>query len=296
MAGLMSRLPGFGRRSIISLSIEGNDLRLVCVTGKEIVRFASHTLDPDAMPGGMVTNPTVFGHALRAILAESDIPRGTWIVGFPDSDACSRILNLTKDSRLAVADMVRREMRRDPFLASNEYRLFHQVVEEKTTEIKVFVLAVRRAALTGFLEGLRIAGIAPRLVELRPLALIRAINQPHTIIANVERTFVDVIIVSNYLPMIMRSVPLPEDNTATTEIVNELKRTIDSYNGDHPVQLKARLPLVLTGEMSSRPDLVDALTNGLQRPVVGPGCPFIAPPGFAVESFVVNLGLILKAR
>ena len=303
MAGLVSgltrsvgdALASFGRRSVVGLSIEGNDLRLICVSGREMVRLVSRPLGSDVIPGGVVVDAGAFAVAVRTILNDYDIPRSTIVAGFPDLDARSRLLTLPKDASTKLADVVKREARHDEVIGKGDYRIYHQVVSEGQTQIQVFVLAVKQAALTQYLEGLRQAGVIPQMVEMRPLAMIRAINQPHTIIAHIERTALDVIIVANNLPVIMRSVPLSEAGIVEV-VVQELGRTIDAYNSDHPLPLSARLPVALTGELADTPDLQQAVQDRLGHPIATLTCPFAAPAGFAVPTFIVNIGLVLKAR
>jgi hypothetical protein len=285
-----------GRRVVIGLSIEGQDLRLICVSGREIIRFLSKPLPDEAIPGGVVANASAFGAAVRAVLDEYELPRATVVAGFPDTDAIHTMLTLPIGAGAKLADVVTREARRDPVIGNSDYRIYHQVVTRTPTQITVFVLAVRKQALDEYLAGLRLAAITPQMVELRPLAMIRAINQPHALIANVERTSLDVIIVSNYLPVIMRSIPLSGSTGDADVVVLELERTIEAYNSNHPHPLSPRLPLALTGEMSDDPATQQAIAARVQHPLAGLTCPFKAPSGFAVGNFTVNIGLVLKAR
>jgi hypothetical protein len=288
---------GVGRRPIIGLSIEGTDLRLISVSGRKIERVVCKPLPADLMPGGVVADPAAFGAAVSAILTEYEVPRGTVVAGFPDTDAIARMMTLPKEAGKKLVEVAQREARRDPVIGQGDYRIYQQKVGESESEITAFVLAVRRIALEQYLAGLRQAAILPHMVELRPLAMIRAINQPHTIIANVERTSLDVVVVNNNLPLIMRSVPLSGSDAEMVEVVTlELGRTIESYNSNQPQPLNPRLPMVLIGELSAQPDMVEAVEQRLGHPIAPLTCPFAAPPGFAVANFVVNIGLVLKAQ
>jgi hypothetical protein len=291
-------LSSLTRHPIIGLSIEGSDLRLICVDGRKIVRIVCKPLEPDLMPGGIVADPDAFGLAVRTILNEYELPRGATVVaGFPDVSAIGKMLTLPRDATTKVAQVVEREARRDPLIGNGEYRIFHQTVNQSQAEITVFVLAVRSDPLDKYLAGLKHAAITPQMVELRSLAMIRAINQPHTIIVNVERTSFDIVIVSNNLPVIMRTMSLTgDDGEIIQDVVAELERTIDSYNSERTPPLNPRLPVALTGEFSASPDLQKAVTGYLGRPIVTPTCPYAAPAGFDVANFVVNVGLALKAR
>ena len=290
-------LSSLGHRAVTGLSVEGHDLRMLCVSGQEIVRFASRPLDPNLMPGGMVADPAGFGNAVREAMLEYDFPHGRVVAGFPDLDARSRLLPLPSDSRNKIGDVVKREARHDPVMGKDDYRLFHQIVEEGQSQITVFILAVRRQALSNFIQGLKMANLAPQIVDLRPLALIRAVNQPHSIAVNIERGAMDVVIVRNNMPVIMRSVPLNEDQPSIVDdVIRELEVTIAAYNNEYPTPLNPRLPLALTGDLASGLEMQQAVQERLGHPLAALSCPFTGAPGLDVANYMVNIGLVLKAR
>lgn len=292
-------IPSLGGKTVTGLSIEGADLRLICVSGREITRIVNKPLPPETLSGGVVANSAAFGAATRAILDEYEIPRSTVVAGYPDMDAISRTMTLPREASAHINEVVQREARRDPIIGSGAYRIYHQTVGQTKDQIDVFVLAVRGAALDRYLAGLKLAAIAPQMVELRPLAIIRAVSLHETIIAHLERTALDVLVVSNFMPAIMRSVPLPDggDEASIVEtVVVELGRTIEAYNSDRPQALSRELPVTLTGELSTLPPLQTAIPERVGHPVAQMTCPFVAPAGFAAANFAVNIGLVLKAR
>jgi Tfp pilus assembly PilM family ATPase len=291
-----SAIASVGRRVVIGLSVEGNDLRLICISGREIVRFLSRPLPDGAMPGGVVADASVFGKAVRSILHEYELPRATIVAGFSDAEAITKMLTLPAEAGGKLAELVQQEAQNDPVIRSGDYRVYHYVVARTASQTNAFMLAVRGAALDEYVAGLQQAGIAPHMVDLRALAMIRAINQPHTIIAGIERTALDVIIVSNYAPVIMRSVPLSGTEADIDLIGREIEQTIEAYNRDHPHPLSPRLPLALIGEMADDPAVQQAIMARVQHPFADLACPYSAPSGFAIANFAVSIGLALKAR
>ncbi len=289
---------GLAGRSVVALSLEGTDLRVLCARGRAVERWLSVPLDPALLPLGTGRDPAAFGQAVRSILSEHEVPRGRVVAGFPATHALSCLLSLPPMPPATLRDVLRREAKRVLWVDSAEYHLFHQVVEEASDHVRIFLIAVRREALDAYLSGLRLANVVPQMVELRPLAMVRAISQPHIIISNAERSSLDVIIVSNSVPVVMRSLLVEETDVAGAcgLVVDELERTIASYNDsnrDRP--LSPRLAVALTGELSAEPDLHHLVRERLGRPVAALSCPLSCPQGFPVANFVVNAGLVLKA-
>lgn len=280
---------------VVALSIEGNDLRLLYVRGGTIERLASRQLDSSILPGGVVGDRVAFGAAVRGILTEFEIPPVPVVAGFPESAARSTIIDVPKQDQQKTAEVVRRHARQDPVMGNPDYRLFYQVVAESAQEMRVFALAVRRAVLDEFVEGLRLARVTLRRVEWRPLALARAINQPHALIAHIEKTTLDVIVVSNNAPLIVRSVALGGADTAVADVARELEHTIAAYNAEHAQPLSPHLSLTLTGEVGDLPEARAAIAEQLQRQLAVLQCPFKSKGGVAIASFIVPIGLALRA-
>jgi hypothetical protein len=296
---LQNLLPSRGQREIIGLSIEGNDLRIICVQEHEIVRFINRPLDPKLIPDGVVPDPAAFGLAVKKILTDYNLNPATVIAGFPDVKAVSKIVELQKQRGLSFADAVKRAARIELLVDDTGWRVFHQVVAQHSEQMKVFLLAVRRAPLADYMKGLKLAGIAPVMVDLRPLAMVRAVDQPYIIIAHVERTSLDLVIVANNLPAIMRSTLLSSTDgvVSMSGVVDEISKAIDACdrnNPDHP--LDPSVPIALSGELSTTPELQQGIQDKLKRTIVTTRCPLTAAAGFDTANFIVNIGLVLKLQ
>lgn len=287
-----------GSAPITTLSFEGYDLRVLTVRGRAIERFISTPFDPALIPDGVVQDAQTFGEALRITLTEHEVAGNVVRAAFPAAHALARLLTLPKVGQDVLRDMVRRESKRAFLIEPAEYHIFHQPVAEHGNEMRVYVIAVRKDMLEPYLAGLRAAGLYPDVVELRPLAIVRAVNQPHTIIANVERSSFDIVIVSNNVPAVMRSLLLHdgEAGAGQANLVDELEHTIAFYNDSNRERpLSPRLPVVLTGELADAQELQDALRERLDREISQVSCPFACPAGFAVGNFAVNIGLAQRS-
>jgi hypothetical protein len=183
---------------------------------------------------------------------------------------------------------------------SEEDNYFHwQVLPTTTAQTRVFVLAVPKEPLSALLRALNQANIRPKNVDLKPLALMRAVNQRDAIIANCESNSMELVIVSDDVPVLIRSVFLGEgvvtQDYAVGRISDELGRTIVTYNEinkEHP--LDPNVPIYLTGAAAAGVPFalnVAALTGRTVQPLEAP---LHAPEDFPLAEYMVNLGLILK--
>jgi hypothetical protein len=143
---------------------------------------------------------------------------------------------------------------------------------------------------------LGLAGIRPEVMNLKPLALARAVNRRDAVIIDIERDTVDLVVVADGIPAIARTVAskgeavLFEDRLP--QIADEYARTVEFYNGGHHEKpLDQAAPVVLTGLLADDSDVFALLTAALARPVERfvPTGGF--PPDFPSGRFAVNIGL-----
>jgi hypothetical protein len=172
-------------------------------------------------------------------------------------------------------------------------QLFLRTVRETESEMTVFGLMVRKPALDRYLQALKVAKIQPRNVELRSLAMTRAVNLPDAVIINVERTALDIVIVDGDLPVVMRSSLLNDGGDAVRQAAGMVVDVVNAYRRQ-PAAAGLQMPAVLTGALSEEPELRQAVQGTLKLVVEPLSCPFKAPPGFAAANFAVNIGLALK--
>lgn len=299
MADVVSRLTrslaGAGQ-AIVALSIDGGDARLICVRDGEIWRMASPSLAA-LTKDGAVADPGAFGAELRRVFTDYEIPDVALAAGFSDAFARSAIVTMPAsplpDVERAIKSQLEKEWN-EWNVAAGDGRLFLRTVRQTESETTVFGLMVRKAALDSYLQALKIAGLRPRLVELRSLAVTRAVHLPYAVIINVERTELDIVIVNGNLPVVMHSALLSEGGDAAGQASAMVFDVVNAYRQGQPDVANLQMPAVLTGALCEEPELRQVVREKLKLVVEPLACPFKAPPGFAVASFAAGIGLALK--
>ena len=137
-------------------------------------------------------------------------------------------------------------------------------------------------------------------MDLAPLALARCVNANRAILVNAWLTFVDIIVLSERIPLVIRSLSLPVEGTSLQErltvIVEELNRTITFYNSTYPDKpLDKSTEIFVSGDIARE-------TNGLQYlgklgyPVSTLKPPLNHKDVFNPTQYMVNAGLALKGQ
>ena len=163
---------------------------------------------------------------------------------------------------------------------------------------EVLVQGVPASLVDTQLAALHSAGINPHVMETKTVALTRAVDRSQAIIVNVEPTSMDVVVVVNGIPQIMRTVAQPRD-LSPEEQADQVARTVEqtvNYYLDHHTGLwvPGETPLFLVGSMADHPILADTVKSQLAFPMEPFDPPIECPPHLPTNQYAVAIGLALE--
>ena len=289
-----------GKR-ILALTLEGTDVRLVSYHNNAVESWKSVSFDARLLKMGQVADPEGLGEVIKNAITDIETNRCYVICALPGLRSVSRIITIPNVGKKELDSVVSREVRRT-MTVSEEDNYFHWQIlpsETETAQIRVFLLAVPKEPMSLLLRAFSHAGLNPSIIDLKPLALMRAVNQKDAIIANCEGNSMELVIVSDDVPVLIRSVFLGEgvanQDYAIGRISDELGRTIVTYNEinkEHP--LNPDIPVYLTGAAAAGVPFalnVAALTGRTVQPLESP---IPLPADLPIAQYMVNIGLILK--
>jgi type IV pilus assembly protein PilM len=136
-------------------------------------------------------------------------------------------------------------------------------------------------------------------MDLAPLVLCRIPNEPRAIIVNTRLERLDVMVIADRLPQVIRSLSLPGEAESLEErlplIAEEFKRTVAFYNSSHIEKpLDAAVPVFVCGDLAEVPDTWQSVVGGAGYSVSPLPSPVELAEGFNPHEFMVNIGLALK--
>jgi type IV pilus assembly protein PilM len=248
---------------------------------------------------GQIADPDGLGAVIRSALEGRDVLKSQVVCAMPGLRSVSRVITIPKVGKKELTTVVPREVNKLMTVSEEDNYIYWQDLPAVGDQMQVFVIVVPKEPLLTFLDALRIAGLAPSVLDLKPLSLVRAVNQKDAIIATGESNSMELIIVVEDVPVLIRSVFLGEgvvtQDYAVGRISDELGRTILTYNEinkDNP--LDPEIPIYLSGAAAGGVPFalnVAALTGRTVQPLEPP---VMYPEGFPIADFMVNVGLILK--
>lgn len=281
------------------MSVEGTDLRLVTFYRDSIESWDRIALNPQFLQMGHVADPEGLGGAIKNALEGKGVKNSHVVCALPEMRAVSRVISIPNVSKKEMESIVPREVRRLMTISEEDNYIHWQALPAGKEQTQVFVLVVPREGVLQFLEALRLGGVKPHALDLKPLALMRAVNQMDAIIANGESNSVELVIVVDDVPVLMRSVFIGEgdfaEDYAVGRISDEIRRTVVTYdetNKENP--LDPDMPIYLSGATASSVPFalnVAAFTGRTVQPLEPP---IHYPEDFPLADFMVNVGLILK--
>ena len=250
------------RGPVVSLSIEGNTIRVVSCQGRRVSAWKSIPFNPTLLQGGFVANAAGLSQVLKSALR--DVKPGRVIVALPGFQSVLRVIALPKVKGLRPA------------------------------------VAVPRVPLLALIDALRQAGIRLWKIDTKPLALARAVNQGHAVVGSLESNSIDVVVVLDHAPVVIRSLFLGEEavvpEVVLPRFVEEVSRTITFYNDiNRGNPLPRTVPIYLCGALSGNPEVGREIERATGHQVSQAYAVLSYPPDFPVSQMMVNLGLVMKA-
>jgi len=289
-------------KRIVTLEIDTTAIRFMETREGRVVKWASLALDPTLFEDGVISDPPALSAAVRQLMDSSGIKARDVIASVSGLYSVSRIVAVsnppggvtTRESVLeAAGDMMP--------LSMDELYLSGQTIATGEGVQQVLVVGVPRDVLDAEMLALRMAGINPRILELKTIALARAVNKEQALILNIEPSSFDIVIVVNSIPEVMRTIAWQQDSLTIEDRVERLamnlELTVGFYNSHHlDTPLDPATPFLITGQISADLDLMEKLPARVGYPVESLAPPLECPKHMPVSQYAVNIGLALKGR
>lgn len=274
-------------------------MRALLLTNGQVIDWSTLPIAERAARGSQINDPLALGTAIDDGFDQLQFPRKSVAWALPGFQSTARILELPGLRGEELRQAIEEEFERILGASASEFFLTWQRLEGRVRRRNVFVVAVPRATVLSAVEALEVAEIQPRTMDLRPIALVRALGCADGVVANLEEGSLDIVVVDRSVPAVIRSLPLvgpsAAKDAAQNRLVEEIERTLafhDDSNPDRPLDVDA--PIYLTGSLATGIGLAERVRAVTRHPIgrLKPGGAF--PPECPVTEYLVALGLALK--
>jgi len=186
-----------------------------------------------------------------------------------------------------------------PLSGDWQYFLWQTVATGDDTQ-KVLAVGVPRDRVDNEASALKTVGISPRVMELRAIALARAVNREQAIILDIGFSSSDIVIMVDSIPQVMHTIAIHESNLTTEDWVEyfarNLEMIVDFYNSKYSdtIRLDSATPVYITGQMTDNASFMKKLRATLGYRVESLAPPLQCPESLPVSEYAVNIGLALR--
>jgi type IV pilus assembly protein PilM len=286
-------------QKIVTLYIDDTSLRLLVTHGTQIVKWADLPLEPGWVKNAVVIEEAEVANAIKRLFKAKRVKKHKVVVGVSGLHCLSRPITLPELPKAILAEAVRQEAKRVLPVPPEQLYLSWLTIPAPEEKTRVFLVAMPRNTVDMLLKVLNKAGLKPYFIDLKPLLLARIAKETTAIIADVQSTEFDIVIMADGVPQPVRTVSLPSEAIFREKklpmIQEELGRTIEFYNSNNQENpLVSTVPIFVSGELANEPELCQSLSSELGHPVLPLPSPLEFPSGLDTNRYMVNIGLALQ--
>jgi len=286
-------------KRVTTLFIRDNNINLLVMKGGKVEKWASLPLEPGLISQGLVVDEEQVADKVKQIFKETRAKTDKVIIALSGRDSLYRIISLPELPEAILPEAVRREAKRTIPTPLEEVYFSYQRLPSPRGESRLFLVTFPRNPVDVMVRTLRQAGVKPYIMDLAPLALCRIPDEPRAIIVNARLDHLDVLVLADRLPQIIRRLSLPTEAESLEErlpfIAEEFNRTVAFYNSSHMEKpLDSTVPVFVCGDLAEEPDIWQSVVGGAGYSVSALPSPVEPPEGFNPNEFMVNIGLALK--
>jgi type IV pilus assembly protein PilM len=283
----------------VTLFVEDSAIKLLVAKGRRVEKWAKLPLDPGLVSDGLILDETKVADNIRQLFKLQKISDKTVVAGLSGFNSVYRLISLPELPEAILPEAVQQEANRVVPVPMDQVYLSYQSMTSSAAETLVFLAAFPRNTTDALLRTLQKAGLRADVMDLAPLALCRTVNAPEAVVVDVSFARLDIAIMVERIPQVIRSLSLPGEDQSLSErltsIVEEFNRTIAFYNSSHREKaLGETVPIFVSGDLAQAPDTWQSLSGKAGYPVSALPSPMQLLEGFDPSEFMVNIGLALK--
>ncbi|MFC1990237.1 pilus assembly protein PilM [Chloroflexota bacterium] len=286
---------------MITLEISSTIIRLMETEEGKVIKWASNSLEPGVLEDEAVSNPKALSATIKELMSSSGIRGSIITASVSGLYSLSRIIMVPTHAGGRITPQAVREAAEEVIpLPEEEIYLSWQTIAPVEGGHQVLVVGVPRDVIDSEMRALKMVGISARILDLKTLALARAVNRKQALILNIESTSFDTVVIVNGVTVIIRTTAWQPGDLSVEDRAEHLAVALDLAVGFHnshnpSLPIDRTTPLFITGEMSGDIALMENLQARAGYPVEPLAPPLEYPEDMPVSQYAVNIGLALKS-
>jgi len=276
----------------VTIDIDSQTIKLLQVEDNRVEMWASAPLEDGIVEDGTIVDTQALAAQIRRLRRSSGISARDVVASMSGLFSVARLLSLPAGSQSLTLERAREA------IPGEGLRLLWQSVRMNGAGHDLLVIGANEERVDSEVGALRSAGLTPNVLELKSMALYRAVQKSQVLIANVESSSIDIVLVIDGLPRVMRTIATVGD-PSVEELANQLARifiqTVEYYNSSHDEEVSPEeIPLMLVGTMGDDPSLREQVEERVEHPLETFTTDLDCPPHLPAGQYAINVGLAMR--
>ena len=282
----------------VSLYIDDASISVLASKGRAPQKWATVALDRGLIKEGVVQDQQAVAAKIKELWRSSGILRRRVTIGISGLNCLYQMLLLPELPENLRAEAIGREAAHSLGIPLEGVYLSWQVLSVEHGQMKVYLCVVPKDKVDSVMATLKVAGLRPVTMDIKPLCLARVSNEPRAIIVDTCQESMDIIVLGEGIPEVVRSLQVAPEMSQGERIAvlrSELERSVSFYNAAHldkPVDLT--VPILVSGDLVEQDSDKASLAGPRERPVRDMESPLTGLEGFAPAKYATCIGLALK--
>jgi type IV pilus assembly protein PilM len=282
----------------VTLYIDDSSISMLVSKGREPLKWASVSLEADLVKEGVVVDQAAVAEKLKQVIRDSRVAKKRVTFAISGINCLYQLLLLPDLPENLRGEAINREASQSLGISLEGVYLAWQVLSVEHGQMKVFLAVMPRDKVDSCVATLRLAGLRPDAMDVKPLCLARASSEPKAILVDTRQEAFDIVVLGDGIPEVVRSLCLPSGTPAgegAALVRSELERAISFYNAAHmdkPIDLT--VPVLVSGDLAAQDSEKAALAGPRERPVRNLESPMVEEESFDHGRYMTCIGLALK--
>jgi len=282
----------------VSVYIDDSNISVLVSRGREPQKWSTVPLEAGLVKEGVVQDQATVAAKLKEIWRSLGIVRRRVTFGISGMNCLYQLLLLPELPENLRSEAISREASHSLGIPLEGVYLSWQVLSVEHGQMKVFLAVTPRDKVDSLVGAMRLAGLRPTVMDIRPLCLARVSGEPRAIIVDTCQDAFDIVVLGEGIPEVVRSLYLAPDMLAGERnalMRGELERAVAFFNAAHmdkPMDLT--VPILVSGDLAADEGVQASLAGPRERPVRNMGSPLVEKEGFAPLQYMTCIGLALK--
>lgn len=282
---------------IITLDINTSDIRLLMVKGNFIVKWASAPITPGMVDGGVVKEPAILGLKIKQLMEASGITGNKIIVSASGLYSISRIIHVPDSNGESEEQRVTNAVEGTWTVPVGELYLTWDKLIPNGNGSRAFVIGTPKNIIDTQIASLKYINVQPYIMNLKSTALLKLIDRENAVVINLEADCLDIALIANSIPQIMRSVGRQiniDSDEWLQDVISVIDQTILFYDSRFSDSSFEDISLYISGALAENPEIAERVQDLTQLPSTQLAIPFKYPPNLPIHKYAVNIGLAVK--